>query len=161
MKRKERYLVRPDEVNVTRQGETALIQYKEAGVPATHLTLGPKIATLTDAQIVELYNDTLRAQAALAAGYKHVAVEVPLGAPQMRCFKPGDPWVPRGSVLRCEIHDDEDGQLVVGIDDHELSLAAFGRLLVGHAGWGMRIEIVPHDRLHHRPALEVREPDPE
>jgi hypothetical protein len=111
MKRKERYLVRPDEVLVTRQDETALIQYKEAGVPATHLTLGPKIATLTDVQIVELYNDTLRAQAALAAGYKHVAVEVPLGSPQMRYFKPGDQWVPRGSVLRCEIHDDEDGQL--------------------------------------------------
>ena len=61
--------------------------------------------------------------------------------------------------LRCEIRDD-DGQLVVGIDEHELSLEAFGRLLVTHAGWGMRIEIVPDDRLQHRPAIEVREPDP-
>jgi len=161
MPRKKPYLVRPDEVIVTRRGAVAVIQYKEAGVPTTHLTLGPDLAVLTDAQIVELYNDTLRAQAALAADYKHLAVEVPLGSPQIRYFPPGDQWVPRGSVLRCEIHDNEDGQLVVGIDEHELSLAAFGRLLVGHAGWGMRLEFVPDDRLQHRPALEVREPDPE
>ncbi len=161
VKRKERYLVRPDEVIVTRQGETALIQYKETGVPTTQLTLGPIIITLSDAQIVELYNDTLREHAALAASYKNVAIEVPLGSPQIRHSKPSDQWLPRGSVLRCEIPDDADGQLVVGIDDQELSLDAFGRLLLGHAGWGMRIEFVPLDRLHHRPALEVREPDPE
>ena len=160
MQRKERYLVRPDEVTVTREGEAAVIQYKEAGVPTTHLTIGPALTTMSDAQIVELYNDTLRAQAALAARYKHVAVEVPLGSPQIHFFQPGHQWTPRGDVLRCEIHDDADGQLVVGIDDHELSLEAFGRLLVVHAGWGMRIEFVPIDRLQHRPALEVREPDP-
>jgi hypothetical protein len=28
-------------------------------------------------------------------------------------------------------------------------------------GWGMRIEFVPDDQLHPRPALEVREPAPE
>jgi len=158
MKRKERYLVRPDEVVITRQGESAIIAYKEAGVHTTHLTIGPAIAALSDTQIVELYNETLRAQAALAANYKHIAVEVPLGSPQIQYVKASHQWVPRGSVLRCEIRDDADGQLVVGIDERELSLEDFGRLLVGHAGWGMRIEIVPEDRLHHRPALEVREP---
>ncbi len=160
MKRKERYLVRPDEVTVTREGEAAIIQYKEAGVPTTHLTIGPALTTLSDAQIVELYNDTLREQAVLAASYKHVAVEVPLGSPQIRYCAPSHQWTPRGHVLRCEILDDADRQLVIGIDDHELSLEAFGRLLVAHAGWGMRIEFVPNDRLQHRPALAVREPDP-
>ena len=72
-----------------------------------------------------------------------------------------DQWSPRGAVLRCLVEDDENGQLVVGIDDQELSLEEFGRMLTTYAGWGMRIEFVPDDQLHRRPALEVREPDPE
>ncbi len=64
-------------------------------------------------------------------------------------------------MLRCLVEDDENGQLVVGIDDKELSLEEFGRMLTTYAGWGMRIEFVPDDQLHRRPALEVREPDPE
>jgi hypothetical protein len=59
------------------------------------------------------------------------------------------------------IHDDENGQLVVEIDDQELNLEQFGRLLTTYAGWGMRIEFVPEDALHRRPAHEVREPKPE
>ena len=57
--------------------------------------------------------------------------------------------------------NDEDGQLVVGIDNEQLSLEEFGRMLTTHAGWGMGIEFVPDDRLHRRPAHEVREPAPE
>ena len=37
---------------------------------------------MTDEAILELFNETLRAQAQLAAEYKHVAVEVPLGSPR-------------------------------------------------------------------------------
>ncbi len=83
MKRKERYIARLDEVNITREGDSVVIQYKEAGVPTTHLKIGPEIADMSDEAILELFNDTLRAQAQLAAEYKHVAVEVPLGSPQI------------------------------------------------------------------------------
>lgn len=51
-----------------------------------------------------------------------------------------DQWTPRGKALRCLLGDNEEGQLVVAIDNHELSLAEFGRLLATCAGWGMRIE---------------------
>jgi hypothetical protein len=54
--------------------------------------------------------------------------------------------------------DDEDGRLVVGIDDHELGLEEFGRMLTTYAGWGMRIEFVPREAVHRRPALKVEEP---
>ena len=64
-------------------------------------------------------------------------------------------------MLRCLIEDDENGQLVVGVDDRELSLEEFGKLLTTRAGWGMRIEFVPDDRLHRRPVHEVREPRPD
>jgi hypothetical protein len=161
MKRKERYIVRLDEVILTRGSDYADIQYKEAGVPSTRLQIGPQISGMSDEEIIELFNETLRAQAQLAAEYKHVAVEVPLGSPQIKYFARGYQWCPRGGVLRCLVEDEENGQLVVGIDDKKLSLEEFGRMLTTYAGWGMRIEFVPEDQLHRRPALEVREPDPE
>ena len=68
--------------------------------------------------------------------------------------------VPSGRGVALPGRDDENGQLVVGIDDQELSLEEFGRMLTTYAGWGMRIEFVPDDQLHRQPALEVREPDP-
>jgi hypothetical protein len=64
-------------------------------------------------------------------------------------------------VLRCLIHDDEEHQLVVEIDEQELRLEQFGKLLTTYAGWGMRIEFVREDEVHRRPVHEVREPKPE
>jgi hypothetical protein len=77
------------------------------------LKIGPEITLRSDEAILELFNDTLRAQAQLAAEYKHVAVEVPLGSPQVKYFARGNQWCPRGGVLRCLIEDDETAPLVV------------------------------------------------
>lgn len=52
-----------------------------------------------------------------------------------------------------------DGEAVICIDDHELSLEQFGRLLVTHAGWGMRIVFVPDDRTDEEPEIQTRDPD--
>jgi len=158
MKRKQQYIVRLDEVKLTRDGDTAIIEYKEAGVPTTHLRIGPQIVDMSDEEIVDLFNETLRAQAKLAAEYKHVAVEVPLGSPQIEYHARSEQWTPRGTVLRCTINDDEHRQAVIQIDDRELCIEDFGRLLTTYAGWGMRIEFVPEDQTHRRPPLEVREP---
>lgn len=161
MKHKKRYIARMDEVTITRRGDSADIEYLEPGVPGTTLTIGPEISTMTDEEILELYNDSLRAQAQLAAEYKHVAVEVPLGSAQIEYRSRSHQWTPRGGVLRCLVHDDEERQAVIEIDDHELTLEEFGRLLTTYAGWGMRIEFTPEDEIHRRPALEVREPKSE
>ena len=40
MKRKERYIVRLDEVTISREDDSAVIQYKEAGIATTHLKIG-------------------------------------------------------------------------------------------------------------------------
>jgi hypothetical protein len=82
---------------------------------------------------------------------------VPLNSPQIEYRERADQWVPRGSVLRCLISD-EDRQAVIEIDGRELSIEEFGRMLTTYSGWGMRIEFVPEDEVHRRPALEVREP---
>jgi hypothetical protein len=112
---------------------------------------------VSDTEILELHNGCLRAQAKQAVEYKHLAVEVPLGSPQIEYDARCDQWVPRGGVLRCLIHD-EGLRLVVEIDDHELRLEEFGKLLTRYSGWGMRIEFLPGDEVHRRPAHEVREP---
>ena len=161
MKRKARYIASLDEVTFTREGEYAVIQYKEEGISGTHLKIGPELAQMSDEEVLELHNDCLRAEAERAANFKHVAVELPLNSPQIRYLEEADQWVPRGGVLRCVIHDNEEGRLVVEIDDRELSLEEFGRLLTTYAGWGMRIEFVPEDAVHRRPNHEVRDLKPE
>ena len=67
---------------------------------------------------------------------------------------------PRGDVLRCIIDDGgPDGEVVVHIDDQELSLREFGRLLRVHAGWGMRIAFVPEEFISENPKVEIRKPE--
>jgi hypothetical protein len=158
MKRKARYIARLDEVTITRENDTAIIAYKDEGIMATHLSIGPDLKDMSDQEILDLFNDTLIAQAQLAAQHKHVAVEIPLGSTQIEYFAAGDQWTPRGHVLRCLISD-EDGQAVIQVDDQELRLEEFSKLLTTYSGWGMRIEFVPEEEIHRRPALEVREPE--
>src|SRR5208337_1015132 len=88
------------------------------------------IASMTDVEVVEMYNQILDYQ-----------------------------WVPRGDVLRCIIDDGgPDGEVVIHIDDQELSLREFGRLLSVHAGWGMRIAFVPEEFISENPKVEIRKP---
>lgn len=42
------------------------------------------------------------------------------------------------------------------INENELSLDKFGKLISTHNGWGMRIEFVPEDEISNRPTIEVR-----
>ena len=60
--------------------------------------------------------------------------------------------------MRCLVECGEDGQTVVHIDDWELSMEEFGRMLSTYEGWGMRIEFTPDDETDRRPRLEVRDP---
>ena len=55
-------------------------------------------------------------------------------------------------MLRC-IADDggPDGEVTIHIDNEELSLAEFGKLLRYYAGWGMRIAFVPEERVTENP----------
>ena len=161
MNRKVRYIALLNEATIARNGDCARIEYKEKGIAVTHLQIGPKIAAMSDREVIELHNACLKDDAKLAAKYKHVAFEVPLGAAQIEYFSRCDQWVPRGGVLRCVIEEDEHGKVIVRIDEQELRLKQFGKLLATYTGWGMRIEFMPEDEVHRRPVLEVREPTAE
>jgi len=83
----------------------------------------------------------------------------PPGEKQMDYHENSDQWVPRGDVLRCIIDDGgPDGEVTIHIDDQELSLAEFGRLLRVHAGSGMRIAFVPEEFISENPKVEIRKP---
>lgn len=161
MKRKRPYQVRPGEVQLTRVGESVEIRYPEPDIPVTVFTIGPGISQMSDAEILELWNSSLRARAELAAQYGNLAVEIPLGRPQIKHHRKARQWSARGQVIRCVIDDDEDGMPVITIDDHQLSWEEFGKLVVSFAGWGMRIAFVSEDEIHRQPRIEVREPNEE
>jgi len=148
------------EVRITRDGDVAVIEYRDRSVATTHFHIGSSLDAMSDDEVLEEFNAVLAAQAEDAAAYEHVAVEIPPGRPQVRYFAAGDQWVPRGGVLRCVIDDGgPDGQPIIHVDDQELSLAAFGRLLSTYAGWGMRIAFVPDDALDVPPEIQLGDPE--
>ena len=152
------------EVIITRDETSAHIKYRDADFGATTLAIGEAVQNLTDQEILVLYNETLKAQAELAGSFKWVAVEPPLGSPQIEYHRACDQWSPCGGVLRCLIGDTlehEEHEPVIQIDDKELSWTEFGKLICSYAGWGMRIEFTPEDATHRRPKLEVRAPGKE
>jgi len=158
VRKKKPYIATLDQVKISRQGEAGIIEYIERNVSTTHLTIGPEVQIMTDQQVLDLHNHCLRAQEQLAAEYEHIAIEIPLGSPQLKYFADGGQWCPRGHVLRCLVEDDENGEAIIHIDDRELSLEQFGRLLTTYSGWGMRVVFVPDDEIDKEPRVVVKEP---
>ena len=147
---------------ISREGEYAVIEFRESGISSMNLKLGPKVEKMTDRQILNAFNKTVRSMEEMRSNYVHTPVEIPSGKPQIKYFAPGDQWVPRGDVLRCIIEDGgPDCEATVWIDDRELSLREFGRLLTTHAGWGMRIVFVSEDELNAMHPIEIRDPENE
>ena len=60
--------------------------------------------------------------------------------------------------MRCIISADREHFAVIHIDDKELSLREFGRMLAVYSGWGMRIAFVPDELAHEQPKVAVRTP---
>jgi len=114
---------------------------------------------MSDREIVDLFNGMMAAQRSLMQDWDKTVTEILPGRPQIEYRKDTDQWVPRGDVLRCIVDDGgADGEVTVYIDNEELSLAEFGKLLRCYAGWGMRIAFVPEERLTENPKIVMREP---
>jgi len=147
-----------DQVRITREGGDAIIDHADANISGARVVIGPRIAAMSDADIVDVYNDILDSQWRLLQQWDKTVVEEPPGEKQIDYHENSDQWVPRGDVLRCIIDDGgPNGEVIVHIDDQELSLAEFGRLLSVHAGWGMRIAFVPEEFITENPVVKVRE----
>ena len=160
MRLKHPYVASLDQVRISRENEAAIIQYVEPGIRTTHFQLGAQVRAMTDQEILDRFNESIRASERLRGQYVHVAIEIPPAKPQIPYFDRGDQWTPRGDVLRCIIDDGgPDNEPIIHIDDQELSWTQFGRLLTTYAGWGMRIIFVPDDETAVEPLIEDREPN--
>jgi hypothetical protein len=146
-----------DEVIISRDGEYGVITFRDPTVGGMNLKIGPEVTRMTDREILDCYNETVLAMQRSAASYRHKAVEVPPGSPQVRYSEQCDQWVPRGDVLRCVIHDEEGRRPVIEIDDRDFTLEEFGAMLTTFSGWGMRIVFVPDSDLEKPPVIVLRE----
>ncbi len=143
-----------DQVRITREGNDAIIDHADANLSGARIA---GIAKMTDAEIVAMYNEILDSQWALLEAWDQTVVEEPPGEKQIDYHENSDQWVPRGDVLRCLIDDGgPNGEVIIHIDDQELSLREFGRMLRVHAGWGMRIAFVPEEFISENPKVEMR-----
>jgi hypothetical protein len=148
-----------EQVRITREGNDAIVDHADAGISGAHLGLGPETTTMTDAEIVDLYNGILEYQHRPLVEWDKTVIEEPLGGKQIDYHEDSDQWVPCGDVLRCVIDDGgPEGEVTIHIDDKELSLAEFGRMLSVHAGWGMRITFVPEEYICENPKVKIRKP---
>lgn len=148
-----------DQVRISRKGEYAFIEHADPAYGLVNFNLGPVIATLTDREILELFNDCIAAQEASIADPGNRPIEIPKGRPQIEWLEDLQQWSARGHVLKSEVLDNEDGNLVVYIDDKELDSEAFLQLIRPFAGWGMRITFMDGSQIHDEPEVIVRDPD--
>lgn len=96
-----------DQVRITRQGTTAIIEFADETIGGVNLTIGEKIHGMTDQDILELHNDIISAQEQSLRDWDNTVIEIPPGKPQIKFSRDSGPWVPQGEVLRCIIHDNE------------------------------------------------------
>lgn len=148
-----------DQVHIARDGEHAIITHANSSYGAVNLKLGPKIDAMTDLDILEVLNHIRAAQEASIADPANRPVEIPKGRPQIEWSEDYQEWSARGEVLKCVLSDDEDGALVVYVDDYELDAEAFLRLIRPFAGWGMRITFMDESQIHDEPDVIVRDLD--
>jgi hypothetical protein len=146
-----------DQVRITREGNDAIIDHADENVSGARIAIGAGIATMTDADIVDMYNEILDAQLGLFQQWDKTVAEEPPGEQQIDYHENSDQWVARGEVLRCVIDDaGPNGEVTIHIDDQELSLPEFGRLLSVRAGWGMRIAFVPEEFVAENHIVKIR-----
>lgn len=148
-----------DQVHISRDGEVAIIEFADPAYGTVNLTLGPEINTLTDHEILDVYNDIVAAQEASIADPANRPIEIPKGRPQIEWLEDFQQWSARGHVLKCEVSNTEDGNLVIYIDDKELDAEAFLQLIRPFAGWGMRVTFMDESQIHDEPVVIVRDPD--
>ena len=148
-----------DEVKISRDGNHAIIQFDDPNISTTHLEIGPNVDRMSDQEILELFNEVMASRDQMIADYDNFVIEIPPGSPQIAYHELSDQWVPRGGLLRCQIEDGGvDGETTFLVDDQELTLQQFGKMLRTYSGWGMRIAFVPDDLIHEQPRVELREP---
>ncbi|MDP3705062.1 MAG: hypothetical protein Q8R24_04030 [Legionellaceae bacterium] len=117
---KRPHIAKLEEVTITRDGESAIIEYKEPGIGGVSIKIGQEIHQMNDEDILNCHNSYIHARLESMRNYKYVATEIPPGNPQVQYSESGYHWIPRGDVLRCEIGCDDNHETAILIEamDH-------------------------------------------
>jgi len=150
MSRRRLRAVSPDEVKLSREGETAIFTYADTNMGGFNLQIGPQIHEMSDEELLELHNEQVESILARRDSYEHVAVEIPVGKPQIKWHDDCHQWSMMGDVLRCVVghgYNPASGEPEpdIEIDGRKLSWAEFGKMLSSFEGWGLRLAVVPDD----------------
>jgi hypothetical protein len=62
----------PDQVSITREGDVAVIENADPSISVVRLTVGPDLGSMSDAAILDLFNDVIEAQEKLASKYEGI-----------------------------------------------------------------------------------------
>jgi hypothetical protein len=81
---KKPHIATIDEITISRDGEYAEIVYHDPSVGGVNLKIGPEIYSMTDRDILYCHNRVIAAMQHAVETYRHVALEVPPGSPQVR-----------------------------------------------------------------------------
>jgi hypothetical protein len=107
-----------DQVRITRDGNDVIIDYADPEISGTRVTIGPQLKTMTDRDVVDVFNGMMDAlERVRLPGWNKTVVEVQPGKPQIEYHKDDDLWLPRGDVLRCIIDEGGgDDEVTIHID---------------------------------------------
>ncbi len=84
MRKKKPRIARLDQVTISRDGEDAIIEFRDPAIATTHLRIGPQVQQMTDEEILLAFNRTITAQMRNRDELgEYVAIEVPVGSPQV------------------------------------------------------------------------------
>jgi hypothetical protein len=72
-----------DQVRITREGNDAIIDYADSGIAGTRLTIGPDLGTMTDRDIIDVFNGIHAAQERILAACNKTVTEEPPGEKQI------------------------------------------------------------------------------
>jgi hypothetical protein len=152
--------VSPDEVKISRDGDSAVFVYADEATMGggMNLKIGDKIHKMTDSELLKLHNEMAEGMQMARMSYENIAVEVPPGKPQIKYDRRTETWSPKGDVLRCYITSrrrDGESEPMIEIDKQKLTWEEFGRSLLVHEGWGMRITFCPDDEMHEQPEIVI------
>lgn len=78
MREKRQFIASLDQVRITREDDTAVIEYADPRVRTALLKLGSTIHTMSDQQILDRFNDRVAARQRISDAYEHVAIEIPV-----------------------------------------------------------------------------------
>jgi hypothetical protein len=154
MRKKKLKVAFPNEVRITRDGVFAHVDFIDTSYMSRRSEIGPKLASMTDEEILRLHNEIVWSQQRCIAESK--PTEMAEGAPQIQFDNRFKSWTMLSDVLRCELTSGSDpDELMICIDDVELSWDEFGRMLKSYMGWGMRVTLLPQEQLFKPPPPEI------